>query len=265
MINKEYYSEADIQWISDVKKENIGNLIKTQGIITSTDNVNPVLIEKAYICKACQKIHKITEKDSHENPEKCIKCTGSLIPTDHGLYDDTQLMTIQDIFDTNRTEIYASTLGDEAYYGKYNTGDYVDIIARVDTTKLNNRYKLILKIDEIKKVDITINMDIGKKFWKSKQTEAQNARASTQYKQWRKDVLERDGYTCQKCNKYPEFISELDVHHIYSFSGHPYHRYEVENGITLCKEHHQLFHRIYRNHGRYELNEFLRLKQYIES
>ena len=214
---------------------------------------------------ACEKIHKITEKDSHQTPEKCIKCNGTLKPIDTGLYDDTQLMTIQDIFDINRTEIYASTLGDEAYYGKYNTGDYVNIIAQVDTRKINNRHKIILKIEEIKKINITINKNIGNKIWKSKLTENQKARTNKKYTQWRNKVLEKDEYKCQKCNKYCESTSELETHHIYSFSEHPHRRYDIQNGITLCKKHHRKFHRIYKHHGRYELNEFLQLNQYIIS
>ena len=266
--NEKSYPEAGIYWISDVKKENIGDLIKTQGIITSTDYVNPVIIRKVYICKACQRLHKITEKDSQENQEKCLKCAGSLKPIDHGLYDDTQLMTIQDIFDTKRTEIYASTLGDEAYYGKYQVGDYVNLIARIDRRKLNNRNKLILKIEEIKKVNITLNMAVGKKIWKTKPiTEAQKARGTKENRQWRMDVLESDNFTCQKCDEYYKYFPGLEAHHIYNFWDHPHLRYEIDNGIALCEDCHKDFHKIYglTNNDKYQLEEFLRLNQYIES
>ena len=140
MQNFEKYPEAENRWICDVTKENIGDYIKTVGLITSADNVNPIAIKKAYICKTCQKLHKITERDTlDEVPNHCIKCAGSLKRFDFMTYDDTQLLTLQDIFDSNRTEIYASTLGDDAYYGKYREGDYVNIIARVDTMKLKRR------------------------------------------------------------------------------------------------------------------------------
>ena len=178
MQNFEKYPEAENRWICDVTKENIGDYIKTVGLITSADNINPVIIKKVYICKTCQRLHKITENDSlDEVLEKCIKCNGSMDPVDYGYYDDTQLLTLQDIFDSNRTEIYASTLGDDAYYGKYRVGDYVNIIARVDTMKLKRRNRLILKIEEIRLK--SMDEKIAKKALKSKRlTEAQIARST---------------------------------------------------------------------------------------
>lgn len=261
------YGEAKNHWISDITKENIGSLIKTQGRIISTDNVCPIAIRKVYICEVCQRLHKITERDPRDEvPEHCIKCNGSLNPFDFGLYDDTQLLTLQDIFDSNRTEIFAYTLGDAAYYGKYREGDYVSIVAKVDMVKIKRRNRLILKIEEIESKDITIDEKIGKKIWKSKLTEAQKARSNSKYAHWKMNVLERDSYTCQKCKEICENLSKLEGHHIYNFSDHPHLRYDVENGITLCKKCHHLFHQIYRFHNdQYQLNEFLRLKQYIES
>ena len=263
----EMYPEAKNHWISNVTKENIGSLIKTQGVIVSANYVDPIAIEKVYICKVCQRSHKITERDARDEvPKHCIKCKGSLKPFDFRRYDDTQLLILQDIFDSNRTEIFSYTLGDDAYYGKYREGDYVDIVAKVDVIQLKRRNRLILKIEEIKSKSITIDKKIGKKIWKSKLTEAQKARGTSEYVQWRLNVLERDSYTCQKCKEICENLSKLEGHHIYDFSDHPHLRYDVENGITLCKKCHHLFHKIYGFHnGRYQLNEFLRIKQYIES
>lgn len=55
---------------------------------------------------------------------------------------------------------------------------------------------------------------------------------------WRKKVLERDGNECRmkskKCN------GNLTVHHVLRYSEFPELRYEINNGITLCKYHHPL-------------------------
>ena len=132
--------------------------------------------------------------------------------------------------------------------------------------QLKRSNRLILKIEEIQSKNITIDKRIAKKIWKSKHlTEVQKARRTKENAQWRKHVLERDSYTCQKCKEICENLSGLVGHHIYSFSDHPHLRYDVENGITLCKKCHHLFHRIYGIHNdRYQLNEFLRLNQYID-
>lgn len=56
-----------------------------------------------------------------------------------------------------------------------------------------------------------------------------------------KNVFERDKFQCQYCHK----EKELQVHHINSFAKHPGLRLIVENGITLCKFHHQQFHQLF--------------------
>ena len=70
--------------------------------------------------------------------------------------------------------------------------------------------------------------------------EKQNGRHCAEYTIWRKSVFERDNYTCQICGKKG---CELNAHHIKSFSGYPNFRYDVSNGITLCKKCHKEVHR----------------------
>lgn len=57
-----------------------------------------------------------------------------------------------------------------------------------------------------------------------------------QYKQWRKNIKKRDNFTCQ----WPgcQTKTKLHVHHIYRWSDFPGLRFHTNNGITLCKFHH---------------------------
>lgn len=74
------------------------------------------------------------------------------------------------------------------------------------------------------------------------QEERQTKRLYEEYKQWVKNVYERDEYMCQKCNSVGD---QLHAHHIYSYSKYKDKRVDVNNGITLCKCCHIDFHREY--------------------
>lgn len=63
-----------------------------------------------------------------------------------------------------------------------------------------------------------------------------NKRDSKEYATWRKAILKRDKHKCQfpGCHK----RQRLHVHHIQKWSTSPFLRYEVSNGIVLCKKCH---------------------------
>ncbi len=73
-------------------------------------------------------------------------------------------------------------------------------------------------------------------------------RKSPKLYQWRKMVLSRDNYECQKCSN----REKLHAHHIFNFANiHPAqyapgeYRTNINNGVTLCLNCHKAFHRQY--------------------
>lgn len=64
-------------------------------------------------------------------------------------------------------------------------------------------------------------------------------RASAEYIAWRNAVYERDYWTCQDCKTKPKRIV---AHHINPFNDYPELRFEVSNGITLCRRCHKHRH-----------------------
>lgn len=94
--------------------------------------------------------------------------------------------------------------------------------------------------------------------WKGGVTpEYEQIRKSIETKLWRKSVFGRDNFTCQMCNS--DIGGKLHSHHIFNFSDYVGKRFDVTNGITLCKDCHDKFHKNYgyKNNNDEQLNNFL--------
>jgi hypothetical protein len=72
--------------------------------------------------------------------------------------------------------------------------------------------------------------------WKGGVTPLHQAlRNSVDMRIWREEVFKRDNYTCRNCRARG---GRLEAHHIKPFSSYPSHRFDVGNGMTLCKKCH---------------------------
>jgi len=65
-------------------------------------------------------------------------------------------------------------------------------------------------------------------------------RKSDEYKIWRESVFERDDWTCQKCGARSKKDTKviIEAHHIKPFATSINLRFNIDNGITLCKQCH---------------------------
>lgn len=85
------------------------------------------------------------------------------------------------------------------------------------------------------------------KNWKGGvRTEREIIRTSSEYQNWRKDVLRYDNFKCVICGS----NSKLEAHHIHPFADFKELIFCQWNGITMCKNHHnkdivESFHKIY--------------------
>ena len=73
-------------------------------------------------------------------------------------------------------------------------------------------------------------------------------RESRQYIAWRKAVRERDNYLCMnpKCtNQFMYIDKEFVAHHLLKRKSFPEHKFNVDNGITLCPVCHYMVHADY--------------------
>ena len=76
---------------------------------------------------------------------------------------------------------------------------------------------------------------------------------------WRKAIFVRNDYTCRKCKKRG---GKLHCHHIQNFAQYSELRFDINNGITFCRDCHNCFHKIYgkKNNTKEQLEEFLQPK-----
>lgn len=114
---------------------------------------------------------------------------------------------------------------------------------RKKTAERNSRlFKGVPKSDEHRLKMREANLGSKSHFWRGGLTdENRKMRNSTFYKNWRRKVWERDNYTCQECKARsckgrPVYLS---AHHIKSWAMYPDLRFDISNGLTLCKDCHK--------------------------
>lgn len=69
-------------------------------------------------------------------------------------------------------------------------------------------------------------------------------RNSYKYRMWRKAIIERD-MRCTKCGS----TKHLEAHHIKPFASYPDLRFDLGNGITLCRSCHRKLHGLEKKNG----------------
>lgn len=143
----------------------------------------------------------------------------------------------------NSFVIYKSIYESVRHISDYDAG----VLFKAVLSFVSNEEPIIT--DNIKDIFLSIKEDIlsgwskfniksGKYHWNYKggiTPENRLIRNSYKIKNWRSSVFERDQYTCQHCSVAGGI---LNAHHIKPFAEYPELRFEVSNGITLCKSCH---------------------------
>jgi 5-methylcytosine-specific restriction endonuclease McrA len=169
------------------------------------------------------------------------------------------------------------------WYGKQRSEDTrrkISIAKKGKYVGINNKLYGIAKTDEHRKNLSIAKAKLGR--WKGNKNprhitpligelngrweggitaENRKIRNSDEYKDWRNNVFDRDNYTCQCCG---EKSGDLEAHHIENFSSNEDKRFDVNNGITMCRKCHNpveynSFHYIYgtRNNTKEQLEEYI--------
>lgn len=78
--------------------------------------------------------------------------------------------------------------------------------------------------------------------WKGGITKGDRAKRQTvDYHEWRTRVYQRDRYCCRMCRVKCR-SGNITAHHVLPFKTHPTVRYDLSNGLTLCRSCHKKWH-----------------------
>lgn len=115
-----------------------------------------------------------------------------------------------------------------------------------DRTNLKKRAGIYIKCANCG-IEIYVNQKSKRKFCskscltnfrKENINRDQDWRDWPEYNKWRDLVYYRDAYKCQICGS----KEKINAHHIFEASFFPDKRFDVDNGIVLCKKHHIQVH-----------------------
>lgn len=112
---------------------------------------------------------------------------------------------------------------------------------KVWTPEMRNRLSEVAKKRGLGK------MTAGNKHWNWKggiTDENALQRGSEEYRIWRMNVFRRDRFTCQDCGCVGK---NLVAHHVKEWSDYPELRFDVDNGLTLCRSCHAKVHDFIQN------------------
>lgn len=130
-------------------------------------------------------------------------------------------------------------LGNSRGWGKHKTNDKPNKSSfKKGMIPWNKGLKNHLSEKTKEKIRDKLRMWIGNKRYNYKGTtpELERLRKSSQYKLWRKEVFERDDYTCRFCGKRG---GDLHADHEKPFAFFSELRFVIDNGRTLCEDCHR--------------------------
>jgi hypothetical protein len=111
--------------------------------------------------------------------------------------------------------------------------EYLAIVFNFEQSKIKYLTNILFMASVLRiKNDLFILRDIN--------IDIDKSRSCSEYSEWRYSVFIRDNWTCKNCGQRG---GKLNAHHIKKWSEYPSLRFELDNGITLCKECHKVEHK----------------------
>lgn len=197
-------------------------------ILLSTEYKNNTLPLK-YICSCGYKT--TTRFTNFSRGHKCKNCRSKAVSSSRRF----TLEQVREIFEKGGCKLVS-----KEYLGSSEPLDYICECGRKSTILLGNFQKGTrcrhCGYDKLR----------GDKHYNWNPSKDKDSRNTPEYRKWRKEVLERDEYICQKCG---ETYWSMTAHHVFNYKDNEESRYDVDNGTTLCRPCHTDFHNQYGYEG----------------
>jgi len=89
-----------------------------------------------------------------------------------------------------------------------------------------------------------------------------------EFVKWAKEIKIRDRFICQICDmlSLENKNTYLESHHLFSWDKYPNLRYDEQNGICICKYHHDSFHERFGfgNNTKYQFDQYVQIIKIFE-
>ena len=230
--------------LENLRSKQIGSLVMTRAFIKDINDYGSRIETGVFECRGCMRLHEVEQTSGSHiiEPSLCTECGGRSfrLLQEESSYIDTQNMLITHP-DTNRELLII--LEDDLCSEDYSINEFKEITGILKTFReeKTRKFKQYLYVNHIKSANEKYIPNYEEEF-----EDEELGRNSPEGVAWRNAVLNRDG-VCRCCGV--DKPQHLEAHHIFSWKDYPDLRFNVDNGVTLCKWCHRKYNSYFGHKG----------------
>lgn len=243
--NIRFENVSNLYNLAELRSDKIGTYVVTQAFLKKINKMHPSIEIGVFECRGCLRLHEVEQPVGNNiiEPSMCGECGGRSFRL---LQEDCKNIDLQNIIvghpDTSR-ELIIVLEDDLCSYDDYSFNQFKEIggILKLFKDEKTGNFKEYLYVNHIKDIEDFYPID-----YELEAEEEWPGRNSPEGNAWRNAVLNRDG-VCRCCGgDKPKY---LEAHHIFSWKDYPDMRFDVNNGVTLCKQCHHKYNSYYGHKG----------------
>lgn len=190
-------------------------------------------------CPTCDVERIITYKQSKKN-KPCSKCFHNSDKMIEAKKNQNKIKS-EETKQKMKENHWSKNGYKSAFKGKKHTDETKSMLAK-KSKKQAEKLRLEIGEEEYLIKMALMKRKISREEFEGFVTEENTAiRQSKEGKEWRRSVLRKHNWTCDNCQEPGSHIA----HHLNAFNAYPEQRFDVDNGVCLCEQCHNNFHKKY--------------------